>query len=416
MDTWKDKLVSRFIRYAGYHTTSDPKSDTFPSSPGQMKFAIILAQELESLGLCEVEADINGYVMATLPANASGKWPVVGFIAHYDTSPDFRGDHVKPVLVENYNGGKIMLHKAGGIVLDPAEFPELLHYTGQTLITTDGTTLLGADDKAGIAEIVTAMERLIHSPGIRHGKIRLCFTPDEEIGRGADRFDVKKFGADFAFTIDGGELGELEYENFNAAHATLQIKGKSVHPGAAKGKMVNALLVAHRVISMLPPAQRPESTENHEGFYHLVELNGTVAEARMEYLIRDHDADKFRQKKELLVQIATGLNAEFRYPAIKLEIRDQYYNMREKIEPVKYIVDLARNAMMEAGVEPKIIAIRGGTDGARFSWMGLPCPNIFTGGINFHGPYEFIPVISMVKAVEVILHISHLVTKMKKKG
>jgi len=322
---------------------------------------------------------------------------------------------VNPKIVENYNGGNITLDEKKNRILSPAEFPELLHYPGQSLITTDGNTLLGADDKAGVAEIVTAAQILLKSPEIKHGKIRFCFTPDEEIGRGTDRFDLKKFNADFAYTMDGGELGELEYENFNAAHATILIKGKSVHPGSAKGKMVNALLVAHRITSMLPPDQRPENTENYEGFFHFVELTGGVAEAKMEYLIRDHNLEKFLRKKSLLTDIAERLNAEYRYQAIHLDIYDQYYNMKEKIEPVIFVVELAKNAMIAANVEPKIMAVRGGTDGARLSWMGLPCPNIFNGGINFHGPYEFIPIPSMVKAVEVILNICQSVCMMKKK-
>lgn len=409
----KDRLVQRFIEYAGYHTTSDPKSDTFPSSPQQSEFAVVLARELKSLGLTEVEADKNGYIMATLPANLQGDFPVVGLIAHYDTSPDFKGDGVKPVMMENYDGQKIILNEEKNIFLEPAEFPELNSYVGQTLITTDGTTLLGADDKAGIAEIVTAAEILMNSPEIKHGKIRLCFTPDEEIGHGADRFDITKFGADFAFTIDGGELGELEYENFNAAHALLRIRGKSVHPGSAKGKMVNAILVAQRIISMLPAEQRPENTDHYEGFFHITELKGSVAEATMEFLIRDHDAEKFGHKKNLVAEIVSILNAEYGYPAIQLEVRDQYYNMKEKIEPFLYVVALAKKAIIDAGIEPKIKAIRGGTDGARLSWMGLPCPNIFTGGFNYHGPYECIPVPSMVKAVEVILNICRMIPQMK---
>jgi tripeptide aminopeptidase len=413
MHSLTENLVRRFIHYTGFHTTSDPKSDTFPSTSDQLKFAVVLTKELEMLGLSDAELDSNGYVMATLPSNITEDVPVVGFVAHYDTSPDFNGKDVHPRIVEKYDGGPILLSKEKNLVLSPEEFQELKRYTGQTLITTDGTSLLGADNKAGIAEIVTAMEGLLNTPEIKHGKIRICFTPDEEIGRGANRFDIQKFGADFAFTIDGGELGELEYENFNAALATLHITGKSVHPGDAKGKMVNALLVAQRVIAMLPPEQRPEITEGSEGFFHLTELTGMVAEARMEFLIRDHESGKFRQKKELLEEIANALNKDYGYQLVQLEIKDQYYNMREKIEPVMYVVELAKDAMDHAGVEPVVIPIRGGTDGARLSWEGLPCPNIFTGGLNFHGPYEFIPVLSMVKAVEVIQHICRLVPMMK---
>lgn len=404
----REILTERFIRYAREHTTSDPKSDTFPSSPGQMKFAVILAEELTRLGLEEVEFDRNGYVTATIPSNIQGHHPTVGFVAHMDTSPDFSGMNVKPRIIESYDGGDILLNAGINRILSTTEFPELTHYTGQSLIVTDGTTLLGADDKAGIAEIVTAAEILVKNPDIPHGPVRLCFTPDEEIGRGADRFDVPKFGADFAFTLDGGEVGELEFENFNAALASFTIHGKSVHPGTAKGKMTNALLVAHRITGMLPPRERPESTEGYEGFFHLVELSGTVAEARQEYLIRDHDPTKFLQKKELLATITRQLNSEYGYEAICLHIRDQYYNMKEKIEPVMEVVELARRAMVTAGVTPRVIPIRGGTDGARLSWMGLPCPNIFTGGHNFHGPYEFIPIPSMVKATEVILNICRM--------
>ena len=413
----KDILTERFIRYARQHTTSDPKSDTFPSSPGQMRFAVILAEELTRLGLEDVESDHNGYVTATIPstipATRPGHIPTVGFIAHMDTSPDFSGEKVQPQVIEYYDGNDILLNATPKRILSTTEFPELAHYTGQSLIVTDGTTLLGADDKAGIAEIVTAAEILIKNPNILHGPIRLCFTPDEEIGRGADRFDVAKFGADFAFTLDGGELGELEFENFNAALATFTITGRSVHPGTAKGKMINALLVAHRITAMLPPRERPENTEGYEGFFHLTELSGNVAETHQEFLIRDHDSAKFLQKKELLATISRQLNTEYGYDAIHLHIRDQYLNMKEKIEPVMEVVELARQAMVTAGVIPRVIPIRGGTDGARLSWMGLPCPNLFTGGHNFHGPYEFIPIPSMVKATEVILNICRLAPTLK---
>jgi tripeptide aminopeptidase len=413
MNEPSENLLSRFVHYSGFHTTSDPKSDTFPSTPGQMAFAVDLAEELEMLGLSEVEVDSNGYVTATLPSNIPEDVPVVGFVAHYDTSPDFNGKDVHPQVIEKYDGGIVMLHKEKNLTLSPERFPELNHYIGQKLITTDGTSLLGADDKAGIAEIVTAMEGLLQTPEIRHGKIRVCFTPDEEIGRGADRFDIQKFGTDFAFTMDGGELGGLEYENFNAAQATLLITGKSVHPGDAKNKMVNALLVAQRINSMLPPEQRPENTSDYDGFFHLSELSGKVAEAGMEYIIRDHDAVKFRLKKDLLHEIVQLLNEEYGYQVVQLKLRDQYYNMREKIEPVMYIIELAKEAMIRSGVKPRIIAIRGGTDGARLSWEGLPCPNIFTGGLNYHGPYEFIPLPSMVKAVEVIQNICQMVPMIK---
>lgn len=411
-----EKLSERFIRYAKIHTASDPKSDTFPSTNRQNVFAKILAGELLEIGLCDVEVDEFGYVMATLPANIDVDSPVVGFIAHMDTSPDFNGENVNPQIVRNYDGQSLVINTEKGITLDPKEFPELKKCTGLDIITTDGTTLLGADDKAGIAEIITAMEILINSPEIKHGKIRICFTPDEEIGHGADHFNVEKFGADFAYTLDGSELGELEFENFNAAHATLRIQGKSVHPGTAKNKMVNSLIVAHRIIALLPPTQRPEHTEGYEGFFHLISLKGSVDQSEMEFIIRDHDMGKFLQKKELLTSLVDMLNKEYGPSVIKLEMTDQYYNMRQKIEPVMYVVELARQAMITAGIEPRIKAIRGGTDGARLSYMGLPCPNIFAGGMNFHGPYEFVPTQYMEKAVEVILNISKLAVNLQKEA
>ena len=409
-----EKLIERFLNYTRQHTTSDPKSDSSPSTARQLDFAARLAAELKEIGLSEVELDEKGYLTATIPANTPGDIPVVGLVAHIDTSPDFNGDQVNPQIIPEYNGGVIELGSPADRRLDPAELPELKNYIGQTLITTDGSSLLGADNKAGVAEIVTAAEILLRSSDLPHGKIRICFTPDEEIGRGADHFDVQKFGATFAYTIDGGEIGELEYENFNAAHAVVTFQGKSVHPGAAKNKMVNAQLVAHRFIAMLPQSQRPEHTEQYEGFFHLLSMTGNVEQAALEYLVRDHDSEKFRQKKELLHDIARILNAEYGNSTVKLEVQDQYYNMRQKIEPVMYVVELAEKAMKMAGVQPKIRAIRGGTDGARLSYMGLPCPNIFTGGHNFHGPYEFIPVESMQKSVEVILHICQLATKLKR--
>jgi tripeptide aminopeptidase len=337
---------------------------------------------------------------------------VVGFISHVDTSPDFSGESVEPQIIENYDGCTVYLKNK--VCIDPKQFPELLNYKGQDIITADGTTLLGADDKAGVAEIVTAAEQLLNSPDLKHGKIRIAFTPDEEIGKGTDFFDVKKFGADFAFTLDGGEIGELEYENFNAAAATIKVKGLSVHPGSAKNKMVNALLVAHKLIAMLPPTQRPEHTEKYEGFFHLLAMNGSVDEAELQYIIRDHDKTKFEEKKKLLAEVVKLINIEHGKEIVELEMADQYYNMREKVEPVKYIIDIAEKAMINAGVEPKIKAIRGGTDGARLSYEGLPCPNIFAGGHNFHGPFEFVPIPSMLKSVEVILNIAQAVGKVKK--
>lgn len=407
-------VKDRFIQYARIHTTSDPKSNSFPSTGRQLEFARLLADELKQVGLKDVELDDKGYVMATVPANIPGEHPVVGFIAHMDTSPDFSGENVNPQIIPGYDGSALVLHRENGIVLDPEQFPELKDCLGLDLITADGTTLLGADDKAGIAEIVTAMEILLRSDEIKHGKIRIGFTPDEEIGHGADHFDVGRFGADFAYTLDGSELGELEYENFNAAHAELKIRGKSVHPGTAKNKMINALVVAHRVMSILPAAQRPEHTEGYEGFFHVISLTGGVDQAEMELIIRDHDIAKFGQKKELLAEIVKMLNSEYGSSVIKLEMNDQYYNMRQKIEPVMYVVDLAKKAMLKAGIEPKVKAIRGGTDGARLSYMGLPCPNLFAGGMNFHGPYEFVPVQYMEKAVEVILNICEMAAGIEK--
>lgn len=408
-------VKDRFIQYARIHTTSDPKSNTFPSTGRQLEFARLLAGELRQIGLKDVEVDEKGYVMATVPANIPGDHPVVGFIAHMDTSPDFNGENVSPQIIHHYNGLAVVLDQENGTVLDPEQFPELKNCLGLDLITADGTSLLGADDKAGIAEIVTAMEILLQSDDIKHGKIRIGFTPDEEIGHGADHFDVDRFGADFAYTLDGSELGELEYENFNAAHAVLRIKGKSVHPGTAKNKMINALVAAHRVMSILPAAQRPEHTEGYEGFFHVISLSGGVDQAEMEFIIRDHDMEKFRQKKDLLTDIVNMLNSEYGSTVIKLEMTDQYYNMRQKIEPVMYVVELVKKAMLQAGIEPKVKAIRGGTDGARLSYMGLPCPNLFAGGMNFHGPYEFVPVQYMEKAVEVILNICQMAAGMERR-
>ncbi len=397
-----DKVIDRFIRYAKEYTTSDPKSKTSPTTARQQLFAAKLADELKAIGLQEVEKDRYGYVMATLPANCSHPVPVVGLIAHMDTSPDFPGENVKPQRVK-YAGNDIRLKDK--VVLSPAQFPELENYRGQELIVTDGTTLLGADDKAGIAEIVTAMEYLLAHPGIRHGKIRVCFTPDEEVGKGTDNFDVAKFGVAFAYTLDGGEIGELEYENFNAATATITIQGRSVHPGAAKNKMINAIQVGCKLNSMLPAEQRPEYTEEREGFFHCIAFDGRVEKTEITYLIRDHDSELFAARKEMLTQACLFLNDEFGEGTLQIDMEDQYYNMREKIEPVRYIVDLAEEAMREAGIIPKISAIRGGTDGAGLSFKGVPCPNIFAGGHNFHGPYEYVPVNSMIKAVEVIVRI-----------
>ncbi len=401
-----EKVVERFIRYAKEHTTSDPDSVSFPSTYRQVAFMKKLETELREIGLHEVELNKNGYLTATVPANAPGEIPVIGFIAHVDTSPDFSGENVQPQIVGNYDGNTIKLKN--GVAIDPVEFPEILQYKGQDIITADGTTLLGADDKAGVAEIVTAAETLLKTSRIKHGKIRIAFTPDEEIGKGADKFDVKKFGADFAYTLDGSEIGELEFENFNAAGAKITIRGRSVHPGYAKNKMVNAVLAAHRIISMLPSVQRPEHTEGYEGFFHVMHLKGNVEEAEIRLIIRDHDFGKFEEMKKRMQEIVSFVNREYGYEVATLEMSDQYYNMRRKIEPVMHIVELAKEAMRKAGIPPKISAIRGGTDGARLSYEGLPCPNIFAGGHNFHGPYEYIPIPSMRKAVEVILNIAEL--------
>lgn len=405
------KVVERFINYAKKHTTSDPESKTYPSTNRQLDFLNELANELKNIGLHEVEMDKFGYVTATIPANVAKKTPVVGFIAHVDTSPDFSGENVHPQIHKNYDGKIIRLKN--NVEINPNEFPEIAKYTGQDIITADGTTLLGADDKAGLAEIVTAAEILLNSDEIKHGKIRLAFTPDEEIGKGTDHFDVKKFGADFAYTLDGGEIGELEFENFNAAGAKIKISGRSVHPGAAKDKMINASLVAHKIIAMLPPMQRPEHTEKYEGFYHLISMSGNVEVAELQFIIRDHDFKKFEKKKQLLREIVQLVNMEYGKNPVNLEIEDQYYNMRQKIEPVMHVVDIAKEAMQNAGIKSNIKAIRGGTDGARLSYDGLPCPNIFAGGHNFHGPFEFIPIQSMQKSIEVILNIAELTGKLK---
>ncbi len=402
-----EKVVARFIKYAKEYTTSDPESKTYPSTNRQIVFMKKLVDELNEIGLSEVEMDKYGYVTATIPANGVESSKVVGFVAHVDTSPDFAGENVKPQIIENYDGKPVQLKN--GVTIDPKEFPEILNYIGQSIITADGTTLLGADDKAGVAEIITAAEIILNSKNIKHGKIRLAFTPDEEIGKGTDHFDVKEFGADFAYTLDGGEIGELEFENFNAAGAKIKIHGRSVHPGAAKNKMINALLVAHKLIAMLPPTQRPEHTTEYEGFFHLLSLNGNVENAELQYLIRDHDFNKFEEKKKLLREVVQLINLEFGKNLVEMELIDQYYNMLQKIKPVMYVVDIAKKAMEQAGVEPKIRAIRGGTDGARLSYDGLPCPNVFAGGHNFHGPFEFVPIPSMLKSVEVILNIVELV-------
>jgi tripeptide aminopeptidase len=402
-----EKLTERFIRYVRINTRSDENSKTCPSTPGQLVLANMLADEMKEIGLSEISVDANGYAMATLPANSPKDLPVIGFLAHMDTSPDYKSEGVVAQIMD-HSGKAITLNKKENIVLSPLEFPAVNNYIGQKLITTDGTTLLGADDKAGIAEILTAMEYLLKNPGIKHGKVRIGFTPDEEIGRGPDKFDVKKFGADFAYTIDGGQLGEVEYENFNAAKAKIIIQGLNVHPGSAKNKMKNAMLIAMELNSMLPAFEVPEHTEAYEGFFHLTDISGTVENATINYIIRDHDMKMFNKKKDFLIKIVDHLNLKYGSRSVKLTLVDQYYNMKEKIEPVIHIVDMAMKAMSECGIIPKIVPIRGGTDGSRLSYMGLPCPNIFTGGHNFHSRFEFIPVRSMQRAVEVIVKIVEL--------
>jgi tripeptide aminopeptidase len=401
-------VVDRFLHYVKFDTQSDELTNMTPSTPGQMLFAQALEKDLHKLGLTDISLDDNGYLMATLPGNTDHKVPTVGFIAHLDTSPDMSGHHVTPRIVEAYDGSTITLNAEQGIMLSPEEFPELLNYVGQSLIVTDGTTLLGADDKAGIAEITTAMAYLLKHPEIKHGDIRICFNPDEEIGLGAHKFDVNRFGADWAYTMDGGEIGELEYENFNAAVAKITVHGRNVHPGYAKHKMINSMRIANQFVIMLPRWETPEHTEGYEGFYHLIAFEGSVEQTVLTYIIRDHDRDRFERRKKELEHLTRKINHE--YPdCASIEIKDQYYNMREKIEPVSHIVEIAEQAMRNANITPKVVPIRGGTDGAQLSFKGLPCPNIFAGGLNFHGRYEFVPIPSMEKAVEVIVEIARLV-------
>lgn len=401
-------LIERFLNYVSFDTQSSETGTTTPSTQKQLVFAEYLKKELNSLDFDDVYLDNNGYLYATLPANTDKKTPTVGFISHYDTSPDCSGANIKPRIVKNYDGKDITLCEQDGIKLSPAVFPELLAHKGEDLIVTDGHTLLGADDKAGIAEIVQAMIYLKEHPEIKHGDIRIAFNPDEEIGLGAHLFDVKRFGCDWAYTMDGGEVGEIEYENFNAASAKLQIKGASVHPGYAKNKMVNAARIAAELVSQIPADQTPETTQDYEGFYHLTGMEGNVERATVSYIIRDHDRKKFEARKEFISKLAATLNEKYGAGTVTAEINDQYYNMREKIEPVLHIIDIVIKAMEETGVSPKVRAIRGGTDGAQLSFKGLPCPNIFAGGINFHGPYEFVPVQSMEKAMRVIVKICEL--------
>lgn len=399
-----EKLINRFLKYVTFDTQSNEETNVTPSTSGQRVFAEYLKEELERIGLQDISLDKNSYLMATLPSNLDFEVPTVGFIAHLDTSPDMSGKNVNPRIVKGYDGKAIVLNEKENIVLNPVDFPELLNYIGEDLIVTDGNTLLGADDKAGVAEIITAIEYLIEHPEIKHGKIRIGFNPDEEIGLGAHKFDVKLFAADFAYTMDGGAVGELEFENFNAASARVIFKGRNVHPGYAKNKMINSLRVANLFVSMLPSWESPEHTEGYEGFYHLVGMQGTVEETVVSFIIRDHDKTHFESRKKEMQHLVDRINVEFQNCA-SLEIKDQYYNMRERIEPVMHIIETAERAMREAGVEPKVQPIRGGTDGAQLSFKGLPCPNIFAGGENFHGRFEYIPISSMVKAKDVIVNI-----------
>jgi tripeptide aminopeptidase len=397
-------LTERFLKYVSFCTTSDEETNMTPSTPGQMEFAKYLAAELKEIGMQEVSIDENGYVMATLPANVAGK-PTIGFIAHMDTAPDASGKNVKARIVENYDGQDIVLNAEKNIVFEVAKYPEILDYKGQDIIVTDGTTLLGADDKAGLAEIVSACEYLIQHPEIQHGKIRVGFTPDEEIGQGADHFDVEKFGCDFAYTMDGGAVGELEYENFNAAGCKVKVHGVNVHPGYGYHKMINSMRIANHFATMLPRWETPEHTQGYEGFYHLIAMNGSVEETTLQYIIRDHDRARFESRKREIEHLARKINQEYGEGTVEVEMRDQYYNMREKVEPVMHIVTLVEEAMKEVGVTPKVQPIRGGTDGARLSFEGLPCPNIFAGGVNFHSRFEYLPIPSMEKAMQVILQI-----------
>ena len=397
-------ITERFLKYVSFCTTSDEETNMTPSTPGQMEFAKYLAAELKEIGMQEVTLDDNGYVMATLPANVEGK-PTIGFIAHMDTAPDASGKNVKAHIVKNYDGNDVVLNAEKNILFEVAKYPEILDYKGQDIIMTDGTTLLGADDKAGLAEIVTACEYLIQHPEIKHGKIRVGFTPDEEIGQGADHFDVEKFGCDFAYTMDGGAIGELEYENFNAAGCKIKVHGVNVHPGYGYHKMINSMRIANHLAMMLPRWETPEHTQGYEGFYHLIAMNGSVEETTLQYIIRDHDRARFESRKREMEHLVRKINQEYGEGTVEIEIRDQYYNMREKVEPVMHIVTLVEEAMKEVGVTPKVQPIRGGTDGARLSFEGLPCPNIFAGGVNVHSRYEYLPIPSMEKAMQVILKI-----------
>ena len=407
----KKHILNRFISYVKIDTESDPNSTSTPSTEKQWDLANKLTEELKSIGMQEVSIDKNAYIMATLPSNVSHQVPTIGFVSHFDTSPDFTAAHVNPQIIENYDGSDIVLNKDENIILSPDYFEDLLLYKGKTLITTDGTTLLGADDKAGVCEIVSAMEYLIQHPEIEHGTIKVGFTPDEEIGRGAHKFDVKKFGVDWAYTMDGSQIGELEYENFNAAGAKIKIKGKIVHPGYAKGKMINSMYYATKFIEALPKNETPEQTEGYEGFYHLHSMEGNVEYTLLHYIVRDHDREKFETRKQYLIDLVDTLNSEFGSSIFEIEINDQYYNMKEMVVPVMHIVDIAEEAMKALNITPLIKPIRGGTDGSQLSFMGLPCPNIFAGGHNFHGRYEYVPLESILSATEVICKIAELTQK-----
>lgn len=407
----KEKVLERFLKYVAFDTTADPKNSNCPSSEGQRVFAKYLVKELKGLGLEDANVDENSYVMATLKGNVEGV-PTIGFISHLDTAPDVTGKDVKPRIIENYDGKDIVLNEELNVVTSTKDYPEMKTLAGQDIIVTDGTTLLGADDKAGIAEIVTAIEYLVNNPEIKHGDIKIGFTPDEEVGRGADLFDVEKFGAKYAYTIDGGILGELQYENFNAAAATITIQGRNVHPGSAKNKLVNALHIAAEISEMFPASERPETTEGYEGFYHLNDINGNVESATMIYIIRDHDKAKFEERKAFMTSAIEKINEKYE-GRVKLDLNDQYYNMKEKVEPVKFVVDIVEEAMKETEIEPLIVPIRGGTDGARLSFMGLPCPNIFTGGLNFHSKNECISVQAMEKGANLIVKIAEKYTEVK---
>ncbi|MBT4915287.1 MAG: peptidase T [Formosa sp.] len=407
----KKHILNRFIRYVKIDTESDPKSTSTPSTLKQWNLANKLVEELKAIGMQDVSIDANAYIMATLPSNVPHKVPTIGFVSHFDTSPDFTAANVKPQIIENYDGSAIVLNKKENIVLSPDYFEDLLLYKGQTLITTDGTTLLGADDKAGVCEIVSAMEYLIKHPEIKHGPVKIGFTPDEEIGRGAHKFDVEKFGAQWAYTMDGSQIGELEYENFNAAGALIKVNGKIVHPGYAKGKMINSMYYASQFIEALPKNETPEQTEGYEGFYHLHSMQGKVENTELNYIVRDHDRNKFEARKRYLIDLVDSLNKNVGHKVYEIEIKDQYYNMKDKVVPVMHIVDIAEAAMKELNIKPLIKPIRGGTDGSQLSFMGLPCPNIFAGGHNFHGRYEYVPLESILSATEVICKIAEITQK-----